>query len=86
MILTFVFVCAFIHFTLVSITRARSVSSKGRQLSQIEDVCPLQDVTCADDTNKVVKVFFSVHSAKVRCLNVLSCNHNPEKEIRIPKP
>ena len=36
-------------------------------LTQVEDTCPLQDVTCADDTNKVVKVIFSVDSAQV-CL------------------
>ena len=54
---------------LVSISRT---IGRGRynhnRLSQIEEVCPIQDVTCADDTNKVVKVVFSVHSAQVRVI------------------
>ena len=49
----------------VSVSRLRPRGRDGR-LSQIEDVCPRQDVTCADDTNKVVKVIFSVQSAKVK--------------------
>ena len=57
----------------VSVSRLRPRGRDGR-LSQIEDVCPRQDVTCADDTNKVVKVIFSVQSAKVNRLpNLLMC-------------
>ena len=48
-----------------SVSRLKPRGGGQERLSQIEDVCPRQDVTCADDTNKVVKVIFSVHSAKV---------------------
>ena len=41
------------------------IKSSGARLSQIEEGCPLRDVTCADDTDKVVKVLFSVETAEV---------------------
>ena len=51
--------------------RIRSRMNTKSTLTQVEDTCPLQDVTCADDTNKVVRVIFSVDSAQV--CNVLGC-------------
>ena len=41
------------------------IKSSGARLSQIEEGCPLRDVTCADDTDKVVKVLFSIETAEV---------------------
>ena len=43
----------------------RSRMNTKSTLTQIEGTCPLQDVTCADDTNKVVRVIFSVDTAQV---------------------
>ena len=46
-------------------TISARIKSSGARLSQIEEGCPLRDVTCADDTDKVVKVLFSVETAEV---------------------
>ena len=59
----------FIFSYVVSVSRSprsrNPAQNNSRTLVEIEDVCPVQDATCADDTNKVVKVIFSVESAKV---------------------